>query len=269
MSEIHPTALVHPAAVVAADAEVGPYAVIDDGVMLGPGARIGAFCHLYSGVELEAGVALSDGVILGHAPQDLKYRGEPTRVRIGPGSVLREYVTVNRATAATGCTRIGAKVLVMAYSHVAHDCVLEDGVIVANGVHMGGHVRIGSGAVVSGMTGLHQFVTVGPGVFIGGGLRVDKDVPPFCKALGEPLAWAGVNEIGLQKLGFGVEAAHFLKDFYRRLFAHLGQGGVTEADVESFLAAENGAVLPELGEPIRAFFREHRRALLVRRVAGR
>ncbi len=218
MPRIHSTTILHPSLKLPSDLEVGPYAVLDEGVSLEKGVRIGPFCHLYSGTVLEDNVVLSDGVVLGNVPQDLKYRGEKTGVHIGSGTTLREYVTVNRSTAATGTTRIGSKCLIMAYAHVAHDCVLGDHVIIANGVQMGGHVSIGAASVISGMTGIHQFTTIGPGVFVGGGLRVDRDIPPFSKAMGDPLCWAGVNEIGLAKLEFGEGERKALKEFYRSLF---------------------------------------------------
>jgi UDP-N-acetylglucosamine acyltransferase len=138
--------------------------------------------------------------------------------------------------------------------------VIGDNVIIANGVQMGGHVRIGEGSVISGMTGIHQFVNVGCGSFIGGGLRVDKDVPPFSKALGEPLAWAGVNEIGLAKLGYGEKERRALKIFYRRLFESGSDAGLLE--LENSIDHATGFV-----EALRVFFRDHQRGLLGRRNA--
>lgn len=225
---IHATAVVHPSLELPPDLEVGPYAILDAGVRIAAGARIGPFCHLYPGSILEAGVSLEDGVVLGNIPQDLKFRGEETGVRVGAGARLREYVTVNRGTAALGLTSIGKGALIMAYAHVAHDCDVGDGAIVANGVQMGGHVRIGPGAVVSGMTGIHQFVSVGAGAFIGGNLRVDKDVLPFSKALGDPLRFAGLNGPGLARAGFGPEAAARLRAFYRS-FTESGKAAALEA----------------------------------------
>jgi UDP-N-acetylglucosamine acyltransferase len=235
---IHPTAILHPSVVPPSDLEVGPYAVLDEGVTLAPGVRIGAFCHVYPGVRLEADVYLADGVILGNEPQDLKYRGEKTEVHIGTGTRLREYVTVNRGTAAFGRTVIGSHCLIMAYSHVAHDCVIGNQVIVANGVQMGGHVHIGDAAVISGMTGIHQFVTIGPGAFIGGGLRVDKDILPFSKALGDPLRWAGLNEMGMARLGLPAVAGAALKSFYRDLFAQ-GKRGPGSAENATEITRRN------------------------------
>jgi UDP-N-acetylglucosamine acyltransferase len=256
---IHPTAILHPSLELPADLEAGPYAVVDEGVVLGPGVRIGPFSHVYPGTRLEAGVRLEDGVIVGNAPQDMKYRGEKTEVRIGAGTRLREYVTVNRGTAASGATSIGRDCLIMAYAHVAHDCEIGDRAIVANHVQMGGHVRIGEAAVVSGMTGIHQYVVIGAGAFIGGGLRVDKDVLPFSKALGDPLRYAGLNAIGLDKLGLPPVNAVALRACYRALF----RAGAAAVPVLPDLpdAGKLGAILS-------GFFGNRKRGLLIRSISG-
>jgi len=232
---IHPTAVVHPSLDLPSDSEVGPYALLDEGVALGKGVRIGPFCHVYPGTILENHARLEEGVVVGNQPQDLKYRGEVSGVRIAAGAWLREYATVNRATTAGGFTSVGAESLIMAYAHVAHDCEIGAHAVIANGVHMAGHVRVGPGAVVSGMTGIHQFVSVGAGAFVGGNLRVDKDVLPFSKALGDPLRYAGLNALGLARMGLGPEAAAWLRDFYRR-FSSEGKA----AALESFLAEASG-----------------------------
>lgn len=251
---IHATAVVHPSLELPHDLEVGPYAILDEGITLAAGVRIGPFCHIYPGAILEAGVALEDGVALGNIPQDLKFRGEATGVRVGAGARLREYVTVNRGTAALGLTSIGRGALIMAYAHVAHDCEIGDGAVVANAVQMGGHVRIGTGAVISGMTGIHQFTCIGAGAFVGGNLRVDKDVLPFSKALGDPLRYAGVNAVGLARAGFGEGDSAALKGFYR---------GFTESG-----KAEAMAALPALGAGLEAiltdFLGKQKRGLLTR-----
>ncbi len=214
---IHPSAFVDPKAEVGEGCSIGPYALIQAGAVVGHGCTIGPFAQVRQGAILEAGVVLDAGVVVGGDPQDLKYRGETTGVRIGTGTRLREYVTVNRGTGQNGETLIGRQCLVMAYAHVAHDCRLGDGVIVANGVQMGGHVRLGRGAVISGMTGLHQFVCIGAGAFIGGNLRVDKDVLPGLKALGDPLRWGGLNPIGWERLGYPRRALATIERFYRAL----------------------------------------------------
>ena len=261
---IHPTAVLHPSLDLPPDLEVGPYAVLDEDVRLAPGIRIGPFCHLYPGVSLGAGTRLEDGVILGNAPQDMKYRGEKTGVRIGAETQLREYVTVNRGTAASGLTVIGKQCLIMAYTHVAHDCDIGDQAIIANGVQMGGHVHIGKASVISGMTGIHQYVAIGAGSFIGGGLRVDKDVLPFSKALGDPLRFAGLNEIGLAKFAWTAGNGAALKAFYRGLSAEGKASAVARLE-----AAGNGLSFDEgLRTLLLGFFREQRRGLLLRPPAG-
>ncbi len=218
MPHIHPTALIHPGAELATDVVIGPYCSVDAGTRLAAGVRLGPFCHLYPGTELGAGVILDDGVVVGNEPQDQKYAGEATRVIIGSRTRLREYVTVNRASASGNATRIGNDCLIMTYTHVAHDCHIGDRAIVANAVQLGGHVRIGEGAIVSGMTGVHQFVSIGTGAFVGGGLRVDQDVPPLCRALGDPLRWGGLNLVGLRRKGSEMETLRFLESFYRTLY---------------------------------------------------
>jgi UDP-N-acetylglucosamine acyltransferase len=251
---IHPTALLHPSLALPSGLQVGPYAVVDEGVELGADVRIGPFCHVYPGVRLEAGVRLEDGVIVGNAPQDLKYRGEPTGVRIGSGAHLREYVTVNRGTSASGYTTLGKNCLIMAYTHVAHDCCIGDAAIVANGVQMGGHVRIGKAAVVSGMTGIHQYVVIGAGAFIGGGLRVDKDILPFSKAMGDPLRFAGLNGLGLSRAGLPAAVGVELQSLYRVL-PHGGKAAALE-----MLAGMDAA----LASILDAFFADQKRGMLLR-----
>jgi len=214
---IHSTADIHPGAIVPDNCEIGPYSIIDEGVILGEDVILGAFCHVYSSVEIGRGTQLYDGVIVGSDPQDNKYSGEESLVIIGENNQIREYVTINKGTLATGKTVMGSNCLIMAYSHIAHDCNLGDSIIIANGVQMGGHVNIGSHSVISGMTGIHQFTTIGQGAFVGGGLRVARDIFPFSKALGEPLTFAGINEPGMSKMGYGRNSVRLLKKIFRDL----------------------------------------------------
>ncbi len=262
---IHPTAIIDPSLEIPPDLEVGPYAVIDKGVSLASGVSIGPFCHVYAGTRLESKVRLDDGVVVGNTPQDLKYRGEPSEAWVGAGTVLREYVTVNRGTAASGLTRIGTDCLIMAYSHVAHDCKIGDGVIIANGVQMGGHVRIGDKAVISGMTGIHQFTSIGAGAFIGGGLRVDKDVLPYTKALGEPLRYGGLNEMGLARAGWPIGAGAWLRSLYRGRDRERTLAGASDlAGWEKRIADGELEGLGGLARELRDFLATRRRGLLLR-----
>jgi len=254
MTSLHPTSLVHPDAVIADDAVIGPWCVVEHPVVIGAGAVLGPFCRVLAGTVIGAGVRLDGGAVIGGAPQDLKYDGSPTRTEIGAGTRIGEYATVNRSARPDGVTRVGAGCLVMAYAHVAHDCTLEDGAIIANAVQLGGHVHIGAGAIVSGMTGVHQFTVIGAGSFTGGGLRVDADIPPFCKALGEPLRWGGLNLTGLRRSGADAAVAAFLDGFYRRLYKegrepalawmHTQTGADTEkAALERFFATRQRGLL--------------------------
>lgn len=262
---VHPTALVHPSLSLPPDAEVGPYALLDEDVELGEGVSIGPFCHLLPGTRLEAGVSLSDGVVVGGRPQDLKYRGEKTGARIGRGTQLREYVTVNRGTSASGLTSVGANCLLMAYTHVGHDCEVGDNVVLANAVHLGGHVTVGDGAVISGITGVNQFVSIGAGTFIGGGLRAIKDMLPFTKGLGDPMRYGGLNPKGLQRMGFPPSSEGWLKAAYRVL---AGEG---KAACLAWLASEGGksrgagdADLERLAALVAAYLSRQTRSLLTR-----
>lgn len=263
---IHPTAILHPSLSLPGDVEVGPYALIDEDVAIGSGVVIGPFSHLHPGTRLEDRVILSDGVVVGGPPQDLKYRGEKTGVQIGRGTRLREYVTVNRGTAASGTTQVGADCLLMAYTHVGHDCEVGDRVIIANAVHLGGHVRIGEGAVISGITGINQFVTIGAGAFIGGGLRAIKDVLPFSKGLGDPMRYGGINPMGLEKLGFPAASGAWIKSAYRMLSSE-GKPALLE-----WLATSGASSFQGLGEGEKAalaallvgFLSTQTRSILVR-----
>jgi len=262
---IHPSASVHPAAELGDGIIIGPYAVVEAEVRLADRCRVGPFCVLKNGVQLGEGVELDVGVVLGGEPQDLKYRGEASQVIIGAGCKLREYVTVNRGTSAHGKTLVGENGLIMAYAHIAHDCRVGKGVVIANGVQMGGHVRIGDSAVVSGMTGIHQFVAIGAGAFIGGNLRVDKDIPPGIKALGNPLRWGGLNVMGWERLGYPRECLGSIETFYRILRKQGVESALAFWDIAG---ANNDDVSArparELARLFREFFGECRRGLLLR-----
>ncbi len=215
---IHRTALVDPTAHLGDGVTVGPYTIIGPHVTVGERCQIAAHAVLERNVKLGQGVKVGYGTVLGNDPQDLKYQGEETWVEIGDGTVLREYCTVNRATAATGKTAVGQRCFLMSYVHVAHDCVLGNDVIIANAVQMAGHVHVGDRAIVSGLVPIHQFVRIGTYAFVGGGSRVNQDVPPYTKAVGNPVRLYGLNSVGLQRAGFEPEVKLALKRAYRLLF---------------------------------------------------
>jgi UDP-N-acetylglucosamine acyltransferase len=201
-AKIHATAIVDSGADLGDDVEVGPYALVGPRVTVGARSVVGPRAILERNVRLGADCRVGTGTILGGDPQDLKFKGEETWVEIGDGTVVREYVTVNRGTAQSFRTTIGKKCLVMSYVHVAHDCHIGDEVILSNVVQMAGHITIGDYVTISGLTPIHQFVKIGPHAFIGGLSRVTKDVPPFVKAAGSPMKLYGLNTLGLQRRGF-------------------------------------------------------------------
>ncbi|MEO1067879.1 MAG: acyl-ACP--UDP-N-acetylglucosamine O-acyltransferase [Cyanobacteria bacterium J06638_6] len=234
---IHPTAAIHAGAKLHPTVKVGPYAVIGEQVTIGPGTDIGAHVVIDGQTTIGAQNRIFPGACIGLESQDLKYDGSMSRVEIGDHNLIREYVTINRATDAGGVTLVGSHNLLMAYSHVAHNCVVEDNVIIANSVALAGHVYVESGARISGMVGVHQFVHIGRLVMIGGLSRIDRDVPPFTLVNGNPAEVRGLNQIGLQRAGLTTDPQVYreLKQAYRLVYrsgesfsdavAKLSQGG--------------------------------------------
>jgi len=217
---------VDPSAEIADDAEIGPFTIVGPQVRIGRSVRIAARVTLERNVRLAAGVQIGSGSILGGPPQDLKYAGEETWVEVGERSIIREYSTINRGTTATGVTSVGRDCFIMSYVHLAHDCHLGDGVIIANGTQLAGHVTIEARAILSGLVAVHQFVKIGTHAFVGGATRVNQDVPPFVKAVGNPVELYGLNSIGLTRHGMPPATIAALKRAYRLFFnsdLNLGQ----------------------------------------------
>lgn len=222
----HPTAVVHPEARLAPTVRVGPYAVIDAGVELGPGCIVGPHAYL-TGVTIAGENNLFfAGCVIGESPQDLKYKGQPTRLRIGSNNVFREHVTVHRSNKLEEDTVIGSGCLLMAGCHVAHNCQLSDNVIIANAAQMGGHVTIGERAFISGNCLIHQFVRVGTLALMQGGSAISRDLPPYTIARGGN-GTCGLNTVGLRRAGFTAAERLELKELYRCLF--LRPGSLKEA----------------------------------------
>ena len=215
---VHPTAIIDPSAELGEGVEIGPWVMVGPGVSVGDDCRIGPRARLQRNVKLAAGVSVGDGSILGGDPQDLKFQGEETWVEVGEGTIIREYSTINRGTSATYRTVVGAHCFIMTYVHLAHDCHVGDHVTIANGTQCAGHVTIHDRAVLSGLNAIHQFVTIGTYAFVGGGSRVNQDIPPYVKAVGNPMELYGLNSIGLQRAGFSGETIAALKRAYRLFF---------------------------------------------------
>ncbi len=216
---IHPTAIVAPTARVGSGVTIGPYSTIGDQVTLGDGTTVGAHVVIEGGVEVGRNCRIFSHAVLGSEPQDLKFRGEKSMLIVGDGTVIREFATLNRATSGGGGkTVVGRGCLIMAYAHVAHDCHLGDGVILANAATLGGHVLIEEHAIVGGLTGVHQFCRIGAHAIIGGCSGIILDIPPYVKAQGNRARLFGLNTVGLKRRNFPPEAIRHLKQAYRLLF---------------------------------------------------
>ena len=217
-SLIHPTAVIATSAELAPSVEVGAYAVIGENVKIGSQTTVGSHVVIEGPTEIGANNRIFPGAIIGLEPQDLKYSGADSWVKIGDDNLIREYVTINRATEEGEVTRIGNRTLLMAYVHVAHNCVIEDEVVIANSVALAGHVHIYEQATIGGMLGIHQFVHIGQLAMVGGMSRIDRDIPPYVLVAGNPARVRSLNLIGLQRRGYGEEDMATLKQAYRLLY---------------------------------------------------
>ena len=216
---IHPTAIISPDAELAADVEVGPYSIIGPSVTIGKGTRIGPHVVIESHTDIGEDCAILQFASIGAPPQDLKYRGEETRVVIGNGNTIREFATIHRATSADiGVTIMGDHNLIMAYCHIAHNCRLGNHVIMSNAANLAGHIHVEDHAIISGLSGIHQFTRIGAHSIVGGCSAVTKDVPPYVMAAGNMAKLYGLNLIGLKRRGFTEETIGALKDAYRIVF---------------------------------------------------
>lgn len=212
----HHLAFIHPDASIGENVTIEPFTYIDQGVTIGDNSKIGPNVTIKAGTTLGNNCQVYPGAVIGAEPQDLKFAGEYSTVSIGNDVIIRECVTINRGTALDkGDTYIGNHVVLMAYTHIAHDCIIGDHVILANSVQMAGHVHIGNYAFLGGTTAVHQFVKIGAHAMISGGSLVRKDVPPYVTAARDPLSYMGVNSIGLRRRGFGNDKINELQDIYR------------------------------------------------------
>ncbi len=256
-ARIHPTALVHASAQVADGAEVGAFAIVGEDCVVGEGSVVASRATLEKNVTLGSGVRVGSGTVIGGDPQDLKYKGEHTVVDIGDGTTIREYTTINRGTTQSFKTTVGKNCFLMSYVHLAHDCHIGDGVIISNGTQLAGHVTIDEKAILSGLVAVHQFATIGRFSFIGGCSRVAKDVPPYVKAVGNPIKLYGLNSVGLERNGFAEDVRRELKRAYRLFFkSELNLSQAREraaAELEQF---------PEIAEFLAFFDRSDRGSVI-------
>lgn len=215
MSNIHPTAIVSPNAKLGDNIEVGPYAIIYDDVEIGNDCKIGPNAVIYDGARIGNRVKIFQGASISNLPQDLKFGNEQTFLYIGDDTVIREFAALHKGTTATGKTSIGSKCLLMAYTHVAHDCTVGDQVIIANAVQIAGHVEIENTVIIGGLSAVHQFGKIGQHSMVGGGSMANSDVPPYCMTSGYPARFMGLNIVGLKRRNFSDEDINAIKDAYR------------------------------------------------------
>ncbi len=211
-------ASVHPKAKIAANVTIEPFSTVYEDVEIGEGTWIGPNVTIMDGARIGKNCKIFPGAVISAIPQDLKYRGEHTTAEIGDGSVVRECVTVNKGTTDRYKSIIGKNCLLMAYAHIAHDCILGDNIILANNVNLAGHVTIQDYAILEGMAAVGQFLTIGAHTFIAGGTLVRKNVPPYTKAAREPISYVGINSVGLRRRGFSDAEIRQIEDIYRILY---------------------------------------------------
>jgi UDP-N-acetylglucosamine acyltransferase len=213
-----PLAYVNSDAKIAKNVVIEPFTTIDKNVVIGEGTWIGPNVTIMEGARIGKNCNIFSGAVIGAVPQDLKFNGEKTTAEIGDNTTLRECVTINRGTSSSGKTIIGNNCLIMAYSHIAHDCKVDDYCIFSNNSTLAGHINVGKYVIMAGMTAVHQFCSIGDHAFVAGGSLVRKDIPPFVKAAREPLSYAGVNSVGLRRRGFSSDKIKEIQTIYRTLY---------------------------------------------------
>jgi len=258
-----PLAYVHPQAKLAKNVVIEPFVNIEKNVIIGEGTWIGSNVTIMEGARIGKNCKIFPGAVISAIPQDLKYDGEDTLVKIGDNTTIREFVTVNRGTKANMETIVGNNCLLMAYVHIAHDCVVGDNVILANGATLAGHIDIHDWAIIGGLAAVHQFVQVGKHAMISGGGMARKDVPPYTKAGREPLSYVGINSVGLRRRGFTPEQIQQVQEIYRIIY--LKNKNVTQAVnyIEATIPAtpERDEILTFIAKSTRGIMRGYSRFL--------
>src|SRR5688572_9488679 len=215
---ISPLTVIHPDARIGKDVRIDAFVTIEGDVQIGEGTWVGPNVTIFDGARIGKNCRIFPGAVIAAVPQDLKYKGEITTAEIGDNTTIREFVTVNKGTEASGKTVVGSFCLLMAYVHIAHDCIVGNNCILANGVTLAGHIEIDDFAIIGGLSAVHQFVHIGSHVMVSGGSLIRKDVPPFTKAAREPLSYVGINSVGLRRRGFNNDSIHNIQEIYRILF---------------------------------------------------
>ena len=248
-----PLAYVHPGAKIAKNVVIEPFTTIHNNVIIGEGTWIGSNVTIMEGARIGKNCNIFPGAVISATPQDLKFRDEETTAEIGDNTTIREYVTVNRGTVDRGKTVVGKNCLIMAYCHIAHDCVVGDYCIFSNNSTLAGHITVGDYVVLAGMTAVHQFCMIGNHAFVTGGSLVRKDVPPFTKAAREPLSYVGINSIGLRRRGYDSDQIRQIQAIYRILY----QKNHNNSQAAQIIEAEMEAT-PERDEILQFIKNSHR-----------
>lgn len=240
-----PLAYVHPQAKIARNVVIEPFTTIHANVEIGSGTWIGPNVTIMEGARIGENCRIFPGSVISAIPQDLKFEGEESLTIIGDHTTIRECVTINRGTKASGQTKIGRNILIMATVHIAHDCVIGDHAIIVNGVALAGHVSIGKYAIIGGLAAIHQFIHIGDHSMISGGSLVRKDVPPYTKAAKEPLSYIGINSIGLRRRGFSTKKIREIQDIYRLLYQknHNTSQAIGKIEAEMEATSERDEIL--------------------------
>jgi UDP-N-acetylglucosamine acyltransferase len=233
MTRIDPTAIVSPKAEIGNEVEIGPFVTIEENVQISDGTIIGPGAGIYNGARIGKNVRIFQNASISNMPQDLKFDGGETYLYIGDNTVIREFTALHRGTHATGHTRIGSNCLLMAYTHVAHDCLVGDNCILSNGVQLAGHVEVEDTVIIGGLAAVHQFAKIGRHCMIGGGSMVGSDVPPYLTTSGYPARYMGLNLIGLKRRGFSEKDIEVIKETYRIYYLT----GITPALAKEKIAA--------------------------------
>jgi UDP-N-acetylglucosamine acyltransferase len=212
-------AVIHPEAIIGKNVTIDPFAVIEKDVVIGDNCHIYSHVTILNGARIGANCHIFPGAVISGIPQDLKFAGEDSTAEIGNHTTIRECVTVNRGTQSKGKTVVGNNNLIMAYSHVAHDCVIKDHVIIGNATQLAGEVQVDDFAIISGGALVHQFVRISKHVMIQGGSRVGKDIPPYTLIGRDPITYCGINIVGLRRRGFTNQQVYLIQDIYRTLYS--------------------------------------------------
>lgn len=251
-----PLSYVHPDAKIASNVVIEPFVTISKNVSIGEGSWIGPNVTIMENVTIGKNCKIFPGAVIGGVPQDLKFQGEDTYVEIGDNNTIREFVTINRGTSARNLTSLGNNCLLMAYTHIAHDCKLGSNIIIANSVQMAGEVQVDDFAIIGGSSAIHQFVHIGSHCIIQGGSLVGKDVPPFSKAGRLPLTFTGVNSIGLRRREFSNEKINEVQEIYRKLY----HNGMNRSQAIDYIEAEMAATKER--DEIILFVRNSKRGII-------